>query len=193
MEIKNRNELKEYFKAYTRPTEAQFANLIDSLALKSELISESSKPYKVFSALLRIENVSLNKPKYVLNYSLLEENTIGELNIYLGKNYELIFEDESGEGKLNFERRFITVGALRDDFNFDTVIEIADNSNDYLKLSCTIKDDGISLPEAKVPLFYNLPIEIKIYEEMKIELPFPDGSLPDPTKPLYPSNPEVKS
>jgi len=169
MAIKNRTELKEYFQGGKRPTEAQFADLIDSLALKSEVVSsESLKPYKVFSALLRIENESLDlKPKYVLKYSLLEENTIGELNIYLGRRYELIIQDQSGEGKLIFKRRFITIGALKEDFNINSVIETADNSNDYINLVCTIKDDGISLPESDVPLFYNLPIEIRIYDEME--------------------------
>ena len=192
MEINNRDDLKEYFRANKRPTEAQFGDLIDSIALKSEIPQVETKPYKVFSALLRIEDESweVGNPSYVLKYGILED-TIGDINVYLSRHYELVIADQSGEGKLNFERRFITIGALRDDFNFDAVIETADNSNDFLKLNCRIKSDGISLPEIDVPLFYNLPIEIRVYDEV-IELPFPDGPI-GPGVPINPQNPNVKS
>ncbi|PZU82317.1 MAG: hypothetical protein DI529_14650 [Chryseobacterium sp.] len=186
MEINDRNQLKGYFQANKRPKESDFGDLIDSLALKLEIPQIEPKPYKVFSAMLSVENHSLDplNPTYVINHTLLEANTIGELNIDFGRGNEIMIEDLSGESRLTFERRFITFGLIRDDFNFSDITESERVSDDSIRLKFTMKGDGISLPDSTaMPEFYNLAIEIRVYDWMEDQLPFPGGPV-DPGIPL---------
>ena len=48
MAIQNRTTLKSYFETYDKPTESQFADLIDSMVLKGTdgYIGEATVPYK---------------------------------------------------------------------------------------------------------------------------------------------------
>ncbi|WP_188624759.1 hypothetical protein, partial [Epilithonimonas arachidiradicis] len=162
MEINDRNQLKEYFKTNKRPTESNFGDLIDSVALKSEAAPIENKPYKVFSAMLSVENNSLDpfNPNYIITHTLLEENTIGELNFEFGRGNEIIISDLSGENRLTFERRLIILGTIREDFNFSSITESARISDDSIRLKFTIKEDDVTLPDPTArPEFYNLPIE----------------------------------
>lgn len=186
MAIKTRTELKAYFQGGKRPTESQFANLIDSLALRSEISSEPSKPYKVFSAMLRIDNDSIQlggRPIYVVRYTLLEPNTIGDLEFSLTRDDKIKIENNvTFEGILPFARRVITFGTLRTDFNFDHIFESDDQSDQFIDLIFSIKSDGMPLPETMTPLFNNLPIEIRVYDEFTDSgqsLPF-HGGIADP-------------
>ncbi|RKE79645.1 hypothetical protein [Epilithonimonas arachidiradicis] len=168
MEINDRNQLKEYFKTNKRPTESNFGDLIDSVALKSEAAPIENKPYKVFSAMLSVENNSLDpfNPNYIITHTLLEENTIGELNFEFGRGNEIIISDLSGENRLTFERRLIILGTIREDFNFSSITESARISDDSIRLKFTIKEDDVTLPDPTArPEFYNLPIEIKVFDE----------------------------
>jgi len=166
MAIKTRTELKAYFQRGKRPSESQFFDLIESLALKSEVSADLVKSYRVFSALLTIENVSsnINKPRYELRYKLLEPNTIGELNLYLSNNMVTI-ECAPGEGLLITDRRFVTMGLNRMDFNFNSVVE----SDDYMDDSVFLFFD-LKMGETQL-LFNNLPIEIRIYNRIDGQLP----------------------
>lgn len=168
MAIKDRAQLKAYFESGKIPTQVVFADLIDSLALTTEI---PVKTYRVFSALLRMDNDTFvigEDPRYVVRYTLLEPNTIGDLEFSLTLNNRIRIENNmTAAGLLPFERRFLTVGMLRTDFNFDSVFESDEQNNHFIELIFNIKSDGISMPDPlSTPLFYNLPIEIRVYDEL---------------------------
>lgn len=185
MAIKTKAQLKQYFETGKRPTQSQFSDLIDSLVLLSEMPEVPLKTYKVFSALLRIDDVSVDyhNPDYLVRYKLLEPNTIGDLNIYLTRGKIRIESDLSMLGLLPFERRFLTLGNLRADYNFDSIIESDDINDVYIDLIFNMKLDygdgtSVPVPASGPPLFYNLPIEIRIYNEIINTIEPPIDSLP---------------
>lgn len=171
MAIKNRTQLKQYFETGKRPTQSQFADLIDSMALVPELPIISARPYKVFSGLLSCDG---SNPMVAPIITLTElENEIGEISgISIRSNQISISFDDF---QFDFEKTVINIGALNETCGFDKVIFLLNKSSEsQLVFECiSIKPDRTTpddtIPEIPGSLdlsaisFEILPIEIRIY------------------------------
>lgn len=185
MEI-DRIQLKKYFETGKRPTQSNFAKLIDSLALVSEIPQKEEKPYLGVSLLLNCNGLGPNKP--IITHTLLE-NTLTNLNFHIIDNCISITSSDTFF-EFNLERIFINIGALNDTCGFDKVIfSLNESTSTALVLYCEsietntkdpgdleggpiiIIDPGMELPNAAIS-FQQLPIEIRVYNEIiEEELP----------------------
>lgn len=174
-----RDTLKSYFQTGKRPTQSNFANLIDSLALVSEIPQKEEKPYLGVSLLLNCNGLGPNMP--IITHTLLE-NTLTNLHFNILDNCISITSSDT-IFEFNLKRIFINIGALNDTCGFDKVIfSLNESTSTALVLYCEsietntkdprdleggpiIIDPGMELPNAAIS-FQQLPIEIRVYNEI---------------------------
>lgn len=174
-----RDTLKSYFQTGKRPTQSNFANLIDSLALVSEIPQKEEKPYLGVSLLLNCNGLGPNMP--IITHTLLE-NTLTNLHFNILDNCISISSSDT-IFEFNLKRIFINIGALNDTCGFDKVIfSLNESTSTALVLYCEsietntkdpgdleggpiIIDPGMELPNAAIS-FQQLPIEIRVYNEI---------------------------
>lgn len=180
-----RDTLKSYFQTGKRPTQSNFANLIDSLALVSEIPQREEKPYLSISLLLNCDSSGLGRP--IITHTLLE-NTLTNLQFHIQDNRISITSTDTIY-EFNLDRIFINIGILNDTCGFDKVVfSLNESTSTELVLYCEaietntkdpgdleggpiIVDPGMELPNAAIS-FQQLPIEIRVYNEIiEEELP----------------------
>ena len=180
-----RGTLKSYFQTGKRPTQSNFANLIDSLALVSEIPQREEKPYLSISLLLNCDGSGLGRP--IITHTLLE-NTLTNLQFHIQDNRISITSTDTIY-EFNLDRIFINIGILNDTCGFDKVVfSLNESTSTELVLYCEaietntkdpgdleggpiVVDPGMELPNAAIS-FQQLPIEIRVYNEIiEEELP----------------------
>ena len=178
MQINDRNKLKEYFKTNKRPTEAQFGDLVDSVALVSEIPLVEVKPFTVASVLLSCDGRRPGRAN--ISFKVLENN-LTDLRVDVQLNRIAI-----NSGDMNYEfsldKTFITVGVLNDTCDFNKVVfSLEESTSKELVLYCesnekiTEEPPVTSFPEGPIIAdpdidlpgtisFDRLPIEIRYYD-----------------------------
>lgn len=168
MAIKNRTQLKQYFQTGKRPTQPQFADLIDSFALVTEIPEIS---YSKASILLSCNGLGGGRP--IIEVTELE-NTIGSMRISVRDSQISI---TSGDFQFDLNKTFISIGALNDTCDFDKVVfSLRVSSENELIFNCVTIETDIRAEEPEFPHFPGggiavteaisfelLPIEIRVY------------------------------
>lgn len=168
MAIKNRTQLKQYFQTGKRPTQPQFADLIDSFALVTEIPQSS---YNKASILLSCNGLGGGRP--IIETTELE-NTIGSMRITVrDSQISILF----GDFQFDLNKTFISIGALNDTCDFDKVVfSLSESTENELIFNCITIESDIRVEEPEFPhlpgggiiaaeaiSFELLPIEIRVY------------------------------